>query len=76
MLESLRNDARHATRGLLRSPVFSLTAILSLAIGGGGTAAIYSGERASSARRRGSGRGPAREHRPHQDGQDSTTSPT
>ncbi|HEY5545069.1 MAG TPA: hypothetical protein VIK50_03360, partial [Gemmatimonadaceae bacterium] len=42
MLESLRNDARHASRGLLRSPVFSLTAILSLAIGVGGTAAIYS----------------------------------
>ena len=42
MLENLRTDARHAARGLLRSPVFSLTAVLSLAIGVGGTAAIYS----------------------------------
>lgn len=42
MLESLRHDARHAARGLLRSPVFSITAVLSLAIGVGGTAAIYS----------------------------------
>ena len=42
MLEGLRHDARHAARGLLRSPVFSVTAIVSLAIGVGGTAAIYS----------------------------------
>ena len=42
MLESIRQDARHAARGLLRTPVFALTAILSLAIGIGGTAAIYS----------------------------------
>ena len=42
MLDSIRHDARHAARGLLRTPVFALTAILSLAIGIGGTAAIYS----------------------------------
>ena len=42
MLESIRQDARHAARGLLRTPIFALTAILSLAIGIGGTAAIYS----------------------------------
>ena len=42
MLDTLRQDVRYAARGLVRSPVFSLTAILSLAIGVGGTAAIYS----------------------------------
>jgi predicted permease len=42
MLDSIRHDARYAVRGLVRSPVFSITAILSLAIGVGGTAAIYS----------------------------------
>lgn len=42
MLEGLRYDVRHAARGLLRTPVYALTAILSLAIGIGGTAAIYS----------------------------------
>ena len=42
MLDSARQDARYAARGLARSPVFSLTAILSIAIGVGGTAAIYS----------------------------------
>src|SRR5688572_23963519 len=42
MLDNLRHDARYAIRGLLRSPAFSLTAILSIAIGVGGTAAIYS----------------------------------
>jgi predicted permease len=42
MLDTFRQDARYAVRGLVRSPVFSLTAILSLAIGVGGTAAIYS----------------------------------
>jgi predicted permease len=42
MLESVRYDSRHATRSLLRSPLFSITAILSIAIGVGGTAAIYS----------------------------------
>ena len=42
MFDTLRQDARYAVRGLGRSPVFSLTAILSIAIGVGGTAAIYS----------------------------------
>src|SRR5688572_4476919 len=42
MLDSIRHDARYAVRGLVRSPVFSITAVLSLAIGVGGTAAIYS----------------------------------
>ena len=42
MLDSIRHDTRYAVRGLVRSPVFSITAILSLAIGVGGTAAIYS----------------------------------
>jgi predicted permease len=41
MLESLGQDVRYAARGLKRSPVFSLTAMFSLAIGVGGTAAIY-----------------------------------
>src|SRR5687767_1220142 len=42
MLDTFRQDARYAVRGLGRSPVFSITAILSIAIGVGGTAAIYS----------------------------------
>ena len=42
MLDIFRQDARYAVRGLGRSPVFSITAILSIAIGVGGTAAIYS----------------------------------
>ena len=42
MLDTFRHDVRYAVRGLVRSPVFSLTAMLSLAIGVGGTAAIYS----------------------------------
>jgi predicted permease len=42
MFDSLRNDARYAARGLARSPAFSLTSILSLAIGIGGSAAVYS----------------------------------
>ena len=41
LLDHLRQDSRYALRGLVRSPVFSITAILSLAIGVGGTAAIY-----------------------------------
>jgi predicted permease len=42
LFDHLRQDSRYAIRGLARSPVFSITAILSLAIGVGGTAAIYS----------------------------------
>jgi predicted permease len=41
MLDSIRHDARYAVRGLVRSPVFSITSILSIAIGVGGTAAIF-----------------------------------
>jgi predicted permease len=42
MFDTFRQDARYAVRGLGRSPIFSITAILSIAIGVGGTAAIYS----------------------------------
>ena len=42
MLDTFRHDVRYAVRGLARSPVFTVTAMLSLAIGVGGTAAIYS----------------------------------
>jgi predicted permease len=42
MLDTFRHDVRYAVRGLARSPVFTITAMLSLAIGVGGTAAIYS----------------------------------
>ena len=42
MFDILQQDVRYAVRGLVRSPVFSLTAMLSLAIGVGGSAAIYS----------------------------------
>ena len=41
MLDNARQDARYALRGFARSPIFSLTAILSIAIGVGGTAGIY-----------------------------------
>ena len=41
MLDTFRQDARYAVRGLGRSPVFSITAIRSIAIGVGGTAAIF-----------------------------------
>ena len=42
MFDSVQHDVRYAVRELRRSPVFSITAILSIAIGVGGTAAIYS----------------------------------
>jgi len=42
LLDNVRQDARYAVRGLTRSPIFSITAILSIAIGVGGTAAIFS----------------------------------
>ncbi|HSA56400.1 MAG TPA: ABC transporter permease [Gemmatimonadaceae bacterium] len=42
MLDSFLHDARHALRGFVRGPVFTLTAILSLAIGIGATTAIFS----------------------------------
>lgn len=41
MLESLRQDARLALRSLAKSPLFTLTAVLSLAIGVGATTAIF-----------------------------------
>ena len=41
MLESWRQDARYALRGLGRSPLFTLTAVLSLAVGVGATTAIF-----------------------------------
>ena len=42
MLDPLRLDLRHSARSLVRSPVFTLTAILSIAIGIGAVTAIYS----------------------------------
>ena len=42
MLDSLRLDLRHAARAFGRSPAFTLTAVLSLAIGVGSVSAIYS----------------------------------
>jgi predicted permease len=41
-MQGLIQDARHAARGLARGPVFTLTAVLSLAIGIGATTAIFS----------------------------------
>lgn len=41
-LEDLIQDARHATRGLLRTPTFSLSAILVLGLGIGASAAVLS----------------------------------
>ena len=41
-LESLLQDIRYAMRGILRAPVFSLVAILTLAVGIGANTAIFS----------------------------------
>jgi len=41
-LEDCRRDVRHAVRTLVRTPTFTLTAILSLALGIGANAAIFS----------------------------------
>jgi predicted permease len=41
-LDGLRHDARYALRGLLRNPLFSLVALLTLAIGCGANTAVFS----------------------------------
>lgn len=41
LLDGLRRDFRHAVRRLARSPVFTLTAILTLALGIGMTASVF-----------------------------------
>src|ERR1700758_4936771 len=41
-LESLIRDVRYALRGFRRSPVFAITAILTLALGIGATTAVFS----------------------------------
>ena len=42
MLESWIMDFRYAGRRLLRRPTYAVLAVLTLALGGGGTAAIFS----------------------------------
>lgn len=42
LLESLMRDVRYALRGFRRNPVFAITAILTLALGIGTTAAVFS----------------------------------
>src|SRR6516164_89917 len=41
-IDSLARDARQAIRGLRRSPLFTLVAVLTLAIGIGATTAVFS----------------------------------
>ena len=42
LVEDLTRDARHMARGLRKSPVFTLTVVLTLALGIGGNTAIFS----------------------------------
>jgi predicted permease len=42
IVENLARDARHMARGLRKSPVFTLTVVLTLALGIGGNTAIFS----------------------------------
>jgi predicted permease len=42
LLQDLRFDVRHTLRGFRRNPVFTLVAVLTLAMGIGGTSAIFS----------------------------------
>jgi predicted permease len=42
IVETLARDARYALRGLLRTPLFSVVALVTLAIGSGATTAVFS----------------------------------
>jgi predicted branched-subunit amino acid permease len=42
MMHSVASDLRYAARELLRRPGFTLTAVLSLALGVGATSAVFS----------------------------------